>query len=215
MLKAAIFDIDNTLIKGHSSERIFIKYLFKKGIINLWDVLRFFGLFLFKLLTFQGIYLKTNKSYLKDKNVCLIREEAGLCFRGCLSSFITPKAREEINRKKAEGYLIVLISGTLGVLIEQFKEGLGADAAVGTRLQVADGFFTGMLEGHHPYGQGKAKILLELASEMGIDLKNSYAYADHYSDVYFLRLVGHPVAVNAHAILKLYARSKGWPVVEF
>lgn len=215
MLRAAIFDIDNTLIKGRSSERIFIKYLLKKGIITPLDMLRFLYTFLFELLTFRGLYLKNNKSYLKGKEPSIVREEASRCFREHIAPFITPKAREEMERKRAEGYTIILISGTLDVLIEGFKEALGASAAVGSNLQRTDGLFTGRLEGTHPYGRGKASILQGLASRMDIDLKNSYAYADHYSDVEFLGMVGHPVAVNAHPVLRLYAHRKGWSVVEF
>ncbi len=215
MLRAAIFDIDNTLLKGGSSERIFIRYLFKRGIITPRDILRFLGKFLFKLLTLQELYLKANKFYLKGKNSSHIREEARHCFAECLAPLITPKAREEIRRRKSEGYTVILVSGTLDVLLEEFKEDLGADAAVGSNLQRVNGLFTGQLEGLHPYGGGKVRILQELASRMDIDLKNSYAYADHYSDAEFLRLVGHPVAVNAHPILRLYSRWKGWPVVEF
>ena len=215
MLRAAIFDIDNTLLKGRSSERIFVKYLLKKGIITPLDMLRFLFTILFKLLTFQGLYLKNNKSYLEGKEPSIVREEARHCFREYIAPFITPKAREEIGRKKAGGYTIILVSGTLDVLVEEFKEALGASVAVGSSLQRADGVFTGRLEGTHPYGQGKARILQGLASRMDIDLKNSYAYADHYSDVEFLGMVGHPVAVNAHPVLRLHARRKGWSVVEF
>ncbi|HHT9131471.1 MAG TPA: HAD family hydrolase [Candidatus Tripitaka californicus] len=215
MLRAAIFDIDNTLLKGRSSERIFIKYLLKKGTITPLDILRFLCTFLFNLLTLQGLYLKNNKSYLKGKEPAIVREEARCCFREHIAPFITPKAREEIERKKAGGYTIILVSGTLDVLVEEFKEALGASAAVGSNLQRTDGLFTGRLEGIHPYGQGKASILQRLALQMDIDLKNSYAYADHYSDVEFLGMVGHPMAVNAHPVLRLYAHRKGWSVVEF
>jgi HAD superfamily hydrolase (TIGR01490 family) len=215
MLRVAIFDIDNTLLKGRSSERIFIKYLLRKGIISSWDILRFFGDFVVKLLTFQGLYLKNNKGYLRGKDPSLIREEARHCFRELISPLITPRAREEVRQKKLEGYAIILVSGTLDVLIEEFKAELGADVALGSRLQRVDGLYTGRLEGAHPYGQGKAQILKELTSRMDIDLKNSYAYADHYSDVEFLGMVGHPVAVHAHPGLRLYARWKGWAVVEF
>ncbi len=215
MLRAAIFDIDNTLLKGHSSERIFIKYLFRKNIIRPLDILRFFLAFILRLLTLRGIYIKGNKLYLSGKNASLIEEEARRCFREEISPFITPKAREEIRRKKEEGYTIVLVSGTLDVLIKEFKEELKADIAVGSNLQRVDDLLTGKLTGTHPYGGGKVRILEELASGRGIDLQDSYAYADHYSDIEFLRQVGHPVAVNAHPVLRLYARKAGWPVVEF
>ncbi|MBL1168678.1 MAG: hypothetical protein DYG83_06925 [Candidatus Brocadia sp. AMX2] len=44
--KAAIFDINGTIIKDISSERVFFRYLIEKGIIASKDLLRFTNMFL-------------------------------------------------------------------------------------------------------------------------------------------------------------------------
>lgn len=215
MIKAAIFDIDHTILKGHSSERIFIRHLRERGIITPRDIIRFVLTFLTRLITLNGIYIKKNKSYLKGKDVKVLEDEAGRCFRDKIMPYISTAALREIQEKKDSGYTIVLLSGTLDILIGQFKEYCKADIAIGSNLQRVNGVLTGGLEGIHPYGRGKAKLLEELALKMEIDLKGSFAYADHFSDIKFLRMVGNPVVVNAHPALWLYAKVKGWNITDF
>lgn len=215
MVRAAIFDIDNTLLKGRSSERIFIRYLRARGIITFRDILRFIFTSLGNLITFRGLNYRRNKSYLKGKDSRVIEEAAKRCFKERVLPYISQEALEEIRKKREEGYLIVLLSGTLDVLIQQFKEYCSADVAIGTDLERSDGMLTGELHGVHPYGHGKALLLGELTSSMGISLTDSYGYADHLSDVEFLHMVGHPVAVNAHIGLRVYAKMKGWRVTDF
>jgi HAD superfamily hydrolase (TIGR01490 family) len=215
MTKVAIFDIDNTILKSQSSERLFIKALYRNDIVTTVDLLRFVFTFLTKLISLNGIHIKNNKSYLKGKDVKTFELEATRCFQDEIVPYISAKALKEIQEKKESGYIIVLLSGTLDVLVKQFKDYCNADVAIGTNLERVDGHLTGELQGTHAYGPGKAKLLSDLAQRMEIDLKSSYAYADHFSDIKFLCMVGNPVAVNAHPGLRLYARIKGWPVVTF
>ncbi|GAG17624.1 unnamed protein product, partial [marine sediment metagenome] len=42
MKKAAIFDLDGTIISGKSTEIRFIEHLFKKGELNLIDIFWYF-----------------------------------------------------------------------------------------------------------------------------------------------------------------------------
>lgn len=215
MIKAAIFDIDHTILKRHSSERIFVKHLLKKGIVTTRDIARFLFTFLIKLFSLSGICIKNNKSYLKGKDIKVLEAEATSCFQEEIRPYISGKAIEEIQEKKRSGYVIILLSGTLDVLVWQFKEYCKADVAVGTELERIDGLLTGELQSTHVYGHGKAKLLGDLALKMEIDLKGSYAYADHFSDIEFLGMVGNPVAVNSHPALRLYAKIKGWAIVNF
>lgn len=215
MIKAAIFDIDHTILKKQSSERIFIKHLREKSIVTTVDIIRFVLTFLTKLISLNGIYVKQNKSYLKGKDIKILEEEATKCFQNKIIPHISTKALKEIQRKKESGYTIILLSGTLDVLIEQFKEYCKADVAIGTHLERVDGLLTGELQGIHPYGRGKAMLLEDLALKMEIDLKSSYAYADHFSDIKFLSIVGNPVAVNAHPGLMFYAKMNGWSIINF
>ena len=104
-----------------------------------------------------------------------------------------------------------MLSASAQDLVEVVCAGLGAHRAVGTRGAVADGRFTGELEGAFCYGAGK---LVRLREALGpVELRTAWAYADSRSDLPLLEACGHPVAVNPDRALRGVARSKGWPVV--
>lgn len=210
MIKAAIFDLDNTLLRCRSSERMFFKYLILHRIITVRDLLRMAAAFFGRLLRLQDIYIRENKFYLKGKNVEVVKDAAARFFRERLASLISSDAMKELEQKKKEGYMIILLSGTLSFLLEHFKGHCGADLAMGNSLASLNGHFTGEPEALRPYGHGKAIALKKLAEEKGIDLSESYAYADLYKDIHHMRLVGNPVAVNARGRFLRYAKSNNW-----
>ncbi len=92
---------------------------------------------------------------------------------------------------------------------------LGFDGAIGSRMEIEDGVFTGRETGVFAYREGKAQAIRELAAEEGIDLSTSYAYSDAASDLPMLKAVGIPVAVNPDAALGRIARDAGWDVLRF
>jgi hypothetical protein len=55
----------------------------------------------------------------------------------------------------------------------------------------------------------------ELALAEDLDLDESSAYSDSYTDLPMLEAVGHPVAVNADRVLAKVARERGWEVMQF
>lgn len=214
--KAAIFDIDGTIIKDISSERVFFRYLIEKGIITSKDLLRFANMFLNNLLQFKGLYVRRNKYYLKNKEYERIVSDINECFKKRISPHISAVALEEISKLKEAGYMIILLSGTLSPFVECFKKYCNADIGVGTRLAVDDeGIITGEIDGIHSYSSGKTRIVTRLVAEHNIDLSSSYAYANQYVDVKFMRMVGYPVAVNASTMLRVYAKLNRWKIVEF
>lgn len=215
MLKAAIFDLDNTLLKCRSSERLFFKYLVIHRIITVRDVFRMASAFLGRLFGLKGIYLRENKFYLKGKDVEVIKDAATRFFMERLVSLISCDAMRELKQKKKDNYIIILLSATISFLLEHLKKHCGADLATGSSLVSVNGHFTGELEGIRPYGLGKAIVLKELAEEKGIDLSESYAYADRYVDIYHMKLVGHPVAVNARGRFLRYAKRNKWQIANF
>ena len=215
MLKAAIFDLDNTLLKCRSSERLFFRYLVIHRIVAPGNFFRMATAFLGRLFKLKGIYVRENKFYLKGKDVDVIKNAADRFFKERLSSLISSNAIHELKQKKKDGYVIVILSATLGFLLEHLKVHCGADLAVGCSLASLNGRFTGEIEGVYPFGNGKAIVLKKLTEEMGIDFSESYAYADRYADIYHMRLVGHPVAVNARGKFLRYAKKNNWQIVNF
>lgn len=215
MEKVAFFDIDGTLIKGRSSERIFFWYLIEKGIVTLRDLIRYAGIFLKKLFTFKGIYLRKNKSYIRGKDYKMIVSLAHDCFNERISKYISDVALNEIRRLRHEGYRIILLSGTLDPIMECFKRYCNADEGIATTLKMINGIITGEIDGIYAYDKGKAEILKNLVKGRQIDLSISAGYGNEYIDIPFLRMVGNPVAVNAGFLLKRHANKHKWKVMEF
>ena len=216
MKRAAIFDIDGTIIRNISSERVFFRYLINKGIVTSKDLLQLANAFTRNLLLLKGVYVRKNKYYLKNKEYENVVSAVKDCFKEQISPHISTSALKEINRLKNSGYLIVLLSGTLSPLVDCFRQYCNADIGVGTSLAINDeGMITGEIDGIHSYSSGKVKIVNRLVAEYNIDLLSSYAYANQYLDVKFMRMVGHPVAVNASPMLRLYAKINRWKMLEF
>lgn len=216
MNKAAIFDIDGTIIRNISSERVFFRYLLDKKLITFQDLLRFAKVFFNNLLLFKGLYVRKNKFYLKNKEYEKIVSSINECFNERISSHISSAAIEEIKMLKNAGYFIILLSGTLSPFVDCFRKHCNADVGIGTRLAIDNkGIITGEINGIHPYSGGKAKIVNHLVTEYNIDLSSSYAYANQYVDIKFMQMVGYPVATNASPLLRLYAKINRWKIAEF
>ncbi len=86
--------------------------------------------------------------------------------------------------------------------------------ALGTRLEVLGGRYTGRLAGPHLFGPGKRHGVEQLVRTHGISLARSVGFADHGSDITFLECFGHAVAVRPRQALRREARLRGWETIE-
>ena len=213
-MKAAIFDVDSTII-DIPSERRFIRYLIRKR--PLFVIRLLFYLLVFSIRNIKRFNLYMFRKffiYLKGYDEKTYEKLAKRCFNEVIKSHFYPKALDLIKSFKDKGYEIFLITGSLSFIAINIKEYVGADHLLATELVVKDGRFTGEVK-QFPFDIEKAIILKRLARKHKIDLKKSYAYGDHYTDIHILNLVGHPVAANPGPRLKLYAKKNGWDIVYF
>lgn len=129
-----------------------------------------------------------------------------------LQERLYPEMVDILDRHRKEGRRIVIVTTGLRELVEHSRKALGEDVEViGVEMRALEGRWLGQVEGPL-YGVHKAAAVAEYAKKHDIDLAESYAYSDHYSDAAFLATVGHPVAVNPSLRLQLLARRKGWEV---
>lgn len=123
-----------------------------------------------------------------------------------------PKRRldvvEELERRRQEGYTLVLASGVYQPVLEALAARLGA-VAVGTPLEMAEGVATGRLSGE--VNTGAAKLGRLNAWLDGRALKA--AYGDTEADVPMLTRASEAVAVHPNAKLEEVARTRGWRVL--
>jgi HAD superfamily hydrolase (TIGR01490 family) len=220
---AAIFDVDGTLIANATLERIFIKFLWRRGQLGWREFVRWIAAFIEALLGRNArasnhsgrSRLKAIKAYLRGKDSASIRRLAQECFDTEIAPRLSQEAINRLRWHQSAGHFVILLSGTLDLLLEPLAERLGVLARVGSKLEIENNRFTGRIEGAHPFGAEKAECLAMINHGAGFDLKRSFAYADSFADRHLLAMVGYPVATNADLGLRKIAERKGWMVEDF
>lgn len=124
-----------------------------------------------------------------------------------------PAAIYRIRKHKELGHRTLLLTGALNFVVEPLKPLF--DDIICTELNQKNGRYTGTLKGINPIGDLRAEVLKNYATEHGIDISNTVAYADSVSDIALLEAVGFPVAVNPEIKLASIARRRGWLVENF
>jgi HAD superfamily hydrolase (TIGR01490 family) len=114
----------------------------------------------------------------------------------------------------AAGRPVYVVSAALHEVVQEVASRLAFSGALGSRAEVEDGAYTGRLL-ERLFGEAKARAVVELATREDLDLGASHGYSDSHSDVPFLAVVGHPVAVNPDRDLRRVAAARGWPVERF
>ena len=215
---AAFFDLDRTLISGSSAFTLAIAGR-SAGLIPTQELVRdTIGAIVFKL---RGASDGTTDE-VRDRVLGFVKGKrqddlVKLNERvlPTLLGKIRPEARRLLDRHRDGGRATYIVSAAPHEIVEPLAHALGMTGGIGTRGQVVDGMYNGVLEGPFCYGPGKVEAIRELARWEGLDLAQCYAYSDSASDLPMLQAVGHPVVVNPDGRLERHARRNGWPIVHF
>jgi HAD superfamily hydrolase (TIGR01490 family) len=144
-----------------------------------------------------------------------MRRLARECFETEIKPRISKAGIEAIREHKAQGHVVVLLSGSLDFLLEPMQAYMNADHLIAAHLEVVNGRLTGRIVGNFPYGSYKTVLIRHFAEQHGLDFSRSYAYADHHTDHEVLRLFGNPVVINPKEKMLEIARREGWPTKDF
>lgn len=215
---AAFFDLDRTLISGSSAFDFGIA-AWRNDLIPTGELLSD----AWNALTFKLVGATDERSEAVRDRILGAVEGAEQAQLLALNEEIVPRILEKV-RPESRGLLEMhheagrdtwIVSASPVELVDPLAKALGMTGGIGTTSEVADGRYTGRLEGPFVYGEGKAEAIRALAEERGYDLRLSYSYSDSASDLPMMELVGHPVAVNPDRPLISVAHQRGWPMVEF
>lgn len=151
---------------------------------------------------YQGADIAELEAYVDEQLAPLILDRMSL------------EAIRRIREHRDAGHRTVLMTGVIRPLTRPF-EGLfdtivAADLAVDT-----DGRCTGYLSGPPMVGESRSAWLRHYASLHGVELDQSYAYADSHVDLPMLNAVGNPVAVSPDIGLMRAAKQKGWSIIDW
>ena len=123
-------------------------------------------------------------------------------------------ARQLIAAHRKAGQHVIIVSSSGIEMVGPIGERLGASEVIATRMEIADGCYTGEME-FWAYGEAKAHRMREVAASRGYRLRDCFAYSDSITDLPMLEAVGHPRAVNPDRALRRVAKERQWPVLAF
>ncbi|MFT4085170.1 MAG: HAD family hydrolase [Nocardioides sp.] len=215
---AAFFDLDKTII-AKSSTLAFSKPFQAGGLISRKALLRSaYSQFVYVLGGADHDQMEKMRQFMSELvsgwDVATVREIVADTLHNVVDPLVYDEAVQLIEEHHAAGRDVVIVSASGQEVVEPIGEMLGADHVVATRMEIADGKYTGEIA-HYAYAEEKAAAIRALAEQRDYDLATSYAYSDSITDVHMLEAVGHPYAVNPDKELRRVAKERGWPILVF
>ncbi|CAN4268234.1 SerB Phosphoserine phosphatase [Methylophilaceae bacterium] len=214
--KLALFDLDNTLLAGDSDYNWSL-FLIKQGLLDekthherneqFYLDYKNGNLDIYKFLAFQ---LKP----LSEHSVADLNALHAKYMDTVIRPMMTKKAQDLVNQHKAQGDLCLVITATNSFVTKPIAQAYGIAHLIGTDPEMVNGAYTGGVAGVPSFQEGKVTRLKQWLTERGqvlADFEQSYFYSDSHNDLPLMKLVTHPVAVDADAKLTDYAQQHGWP----
>ncbi|MCC6811971.1 MAG: HAD-IB family hydrolase [Deltaproteobacteria bacterium] len=210
-MKAAIFDLDRTLVPVNTAS-LFVRWQLERGEARRRDLLKslfWLGQYTLGVIDAGDIARRAARP-LRGKNEAAFRE----LMRGWVDAQVLPKvteaAKREIAARRSEGFVCAILTGSTAYSADPLGLALGIEHIIGSELEVRGGSFTGELVDPLCFGHGKVTRAEAWASRHGIDLSQSVFYSDSISDLPMLERVKEPIAVNPDPRLRVLAKWRGW-----
>jgi HAD superfamily hydrolase (TIGR01490 family) len=212
----AIFDLDHTLLNG-DSDYLWGEYMVANKIVD------------------ADVYQRENKAFLEDYLRGDLDNEVYLEFAlkpltqypidrlyawrsDYVSNWIKPiiakGTQALLNKHRAQGDELIIISATNLFITAPISELLGIDQILSTEPEIIDNQYTGRYLGTPTFKEGKVTVLNEWLKNSNHSLDNSYFYSDSINDLPLLELVATPVAVNPDEKLSAIATERNWPILD-
>lgn len=217
-ISLALFDLDNTLLKGDSDFE-WAQFLIKKGVVD------------------PEIQAARNAEFYADYKAGTLDIHAFLDFqlaplarhpraqldawhREFMAEHIRPimldNARMLVSRHLALGHLCAVVTATNAFVTGEIAREFGIPHLIATIPGIKDGQFTGKPVGTPSFQRGKIERVEAWLEALGL-WQGSFAarwfYSDSHNDLPLLDWSTHPVAVDADDTLTVKAQSLGWPVI--
>jgi HAD superfamily hydrolase (TIGR01490 family) len=213
----ALFDVDNTLMRGTSLFQLG-REAWKRRIIRARDIALFgWHQVRFIMVGENDEHLASSKEralgLLGGHSEAQILELADSIWEHRIRPRLYPDTVKLAQAHIARGHQVWLVSATPLAIGERMAQKLGLTGALGSQVESKDGVFTGRIIGHILHHQRKAEAVRELAEREGADLAESWAYSDSRNDIPLLELVGHPTVVNPDVALMKHAHDHHWPIM--
>jgi len=196
--KIAIFDMDNTLLRGSFIQTAAKAFGFSNDLVEITT-------------TQTNAFLRTKQiaRLLKGKNIADLLAVAE-------SILLTPNAAETIASLKEKGFIVGLISDSYHCITNHFKNKLGFDFSLANELEFSKSVATGEVKipsfflsndsslCKHDYC--KLNALIDICKQYGVEIKNTLVVGDGENDVCMVKKAGIGISFcSTYAMLDVVA----------
>ena len=214
-MSLAIFDLDNTLLRG-DSDHAWGRFLIENHVVDgeayereneryyaqyqagALDIMEFLAFALRPLTQHDRATLDHwHRRYMQSK----------------ILPMITPEARALVDRHRVRGDTLIIVTATNRFIAAPIAREFKVPNLIATEPEERDGRFTGKVAGTPCYRDGKVARLKDWMTQHDQTLQDSWFYSDSHNDLPLLSRVDHPVAVNPDEILQREARKCGWQIL--
>ena len=213
----AFFDLDGTLVAGFTAVILTQERLRRRdmGVGELVSMVTAGLNHQLGRIEFEELIGKASAA-LRGRILSDLDEIGERLFAQRIESRIYPEMRELVRAHLARGHTVVLSSSALTIQVAPVAKFLGILNTLTNKFETNDdGILTGGVVKPILWGPGKAAAVQKFAGENGIDLKDSYFYADGDEDVALMYLVGNPRPTNPEGKMAAVAKRRGWPILRF
>ena len=213
----AFFDLDGTLVAGFTAVILTQERLLRRdmGVGELLSMVQAGLNHTLGRIEFEDLIGKAAAA-LAGRLLDDLEEIGERLFVQRIESRIYPEMRELVRAHVARGHTVVLSSSALTIQVNPVARFLGISNMLTNKFETnEDGMLTGGVQKPILWGPGKAAAVQRFAAEHGIDLKDSYFYADGDEDVALMYLVGNPRPTNPEGKMAAVAKRRGWPILRF
>ena len=211
----AIFDLDNTLLAG-DSDYLWGGFLAERGIVDADKFAcinkRFYREYEAGNLDIHA-FLRFALRPLRDNRPEDLRNWRREFLHERIEPIILPSACELVERHRAAGDTLLIITATNQFITAPIAERLGIPNLIATVPEQVNGHYTGEVVSIPAYQAGKVERLLDWLEKTSTGLAGSTFYSDSHNDIPLLERVDHPVATDPDDRLRRHAHDQGWSII--
>ena len=215
-MNIALFDLDNTLIKGDSDHE-WGNYLVENNYVDSKSYKEKNNMFFerykkgtlctkeFALFSYEPL---TKYSY---KTLLEIREKF---FNEKILPLVLPKAIDLVNHHKKNGDIVAIVTATNSFISKVSANFFKITHLLASEPEFIDNKFTGNLQGEPCFQEGKVYKVKEWIKKNNLsDHDEIYFYTDSHNDLKLLEYCTKPVAVDPDETLNRICVKNSWEII--
>lgn len=216
--RIVLFDMDGTLVKKNTG-RLYVQFEYDRGHMSLArvaEVATWHARYLTGYLDIDGLAERAISWY-RGRLMSEIDAEMEPWFHRYVAPHITDAAKRCVAAHQARGDVVAIATGGTSYATRPVASALGIRDWICSEIELEEGRITGKLV--RPACAGPGKLLRTerwlAANHPDVDLSHVTFYSDSITDLPLLEAVGTPIVVNPDLRLRLVARKRRWPTLEW